>query len=371
MESYGSDLFRALAKAIFLAAGVLIVLWFLHRITGVLLFFTLALVLALALNAPVTSLERRAVPRGIATLLVFTVVLGFLALLGWLTIPRLVREMTVLVQALPAYAAALARQIADLVGDYPEVEQHLRIDQNATSQLVSWLLGVLSDVWHYSFALLAFFILALVLVSVVLYMVVDPRPLVASYIAVMPPQLRDPATRALTRASQMVVGWIYSSVILSTMKAIPAFFVLNYLRIPGALVWAVFTFFAGLIPRIGFYLMAIPPVLIALSIDPQIALWVGLYYWAMSEFLGNFVAPRIQSATMALHPVFLLFVTLAMISAFGLIGALIATPIAGFIQVYYEEFYLARLPADRHLTERVETILTRGAQVKAPESAGE
>jgi predicted PurR-regulated permease PerM len=104
-------------------------------------------------------------------------------------------------------------------------------------------------------------------------------------------------------------------------------------------------------------------VLVALSIDPMTALWVGLYYWGISELLGNFVAPRIQSATMQIHPVFLLFITLAMVSAFGLIGAIIATPIAGFIQVYFDEFYLSRIPEDPQLQQRVGAMLTRSTKV--------
>lgn len=357
------DLFGALARAIFLAAGVLVLLWFLHKITGVLLFFTLAMVLALAMNAPVTWLEQRRVPRTAAALLVFVVVTTIVGLLGWLVVPRLTRELVTLVNALPAFAASLAERITNFLGDYPEVQERLQVEEQAISQLVSWTMGVLSGIWRYSFSLLLLLVLTLVLVSVVLFMVINPRPLLAGYIAAMPPHLRDPAMRAFSRASQMVVGWVYSSVIISAMKAVPAYFVLDFLGIPGALVWAVFTFFADLVPRLGFYLMSVPPVLVALSIDPMTALWVGLYYWGISELLGNFVAPRIQSATMQLHPVFLLFITLAMVSAFGLIGAIIATPIAGFIQVYYEEFYLARIPQDPQLQERVDAMLVRSAEV--------
>lgn len=364
------DLFRALAKAIFLAAGVLVLLWFLHKITGVLLFFTLALVLALALNAPVTWLERRrGVPRTLATLVVFALVLAVVGLLVWMTVPRLTRDLVTLVNTLPAHAAVLADRVTDFLGDYPEVQERLQVEERAVNQLVSWVMGVLAGIWRYSFSLLVLLVLTLLLISVVLFMVVNPRPLLAGYIAAVPPHLRDPAMRAFSRSARMVVGWVYSSVIISAMKAVPAYFVLEFLGIPGALVWAVFTFFADLVPRLGFYLMSIPPVLVALSIDPMTALWVGLYYWGISELLGNFVAPRIQSATMELHPVFLLFVTLAMVSAFGVIGAIIATPVAGFIQVYYEEFYLARLPADPHLEERVDAMLVRSTEIAVPEEA--
>jgi putative permease len=353
------DIFRALANAVLLAAGVVALFWFMIRITWVILFFTLALVLALALNAPVTWLEKRGTSRLLATLAVFGVLGVLVALLGWLIVPPLIREITALVNSLPVHAAALADRVADLLSDYPEVQQQLQIDTQTASQFVPWVMNTIRNIWYYGLSLVLLLVLGLVLFGVILYMVLDPRPLLAAYVSALPPHLRDPGVRAFTRASQMVVGWVYASTIISAMKAIPAFFFLTWIGLPGALVWAVFTFFADLVPRLGFYLMIVPPTLVALSIDATMALWVALFYWGLSEILGNFVAPRIQASTMNLHAVFLLFITLAMVAAFGVLGAIIASPVAGFIKAYYEEFYLARVPKEPRIAERVEGMLSR------------
>jgi putative permease len=359
MSHQEKDLFRALAKSIFLAAGVVTFLWLCWRIAWVLLFFTLAAVIALALNVPVTWLERRGTPRVVATLVTTIVLLGVAVLVGWMIGPRLIREITLLLETLPVQAMVLVDRVAALLSDYPELEQQLRIDAQTASQFVPWVLGTLRNIWHYGLSLLVLLVLGLVLFGVVVYMVIDPRPILAAYISALPPHLRAPGIRAFTRASEMVVGWVYASAIISAMKAIPAFFFLTWIGLPGALVWSVFTFAADLVPRLGFYLMILPPTLVALSISPQMALWVGLFYWAISEILGNFVAPRIQASTMKLHPVFLLFVTLAMVAAFGVLGAVIASPVAGFIKAYYDEFYLARVPPEPLLAEQVEGILAR------------
>lgn len=353
------EIFRALAKAVLLAAGLVALFWFLAKITWVLLFFTLALVLALAINAPVTWLEQRGTPRLVATLGVFVVLIGTMGLIGWMIGPPLVREITDLVSALPLYAVALVDRIADHISDYPEIEQQLRIDSQTAQQFMPWVLGTLRNLWYYGLSLVLLLVLGLVLFGVILYMVLDPRPLLGGYVSAFPPHLRAPAIRAFTRASQMVVGWVYASTIISLMKAVPAFFFLTWIGLPGALVWAVFTFFADLVPRLGFYLMIVPPTLVALSIDARMALWVALFYWGLSEILGNFVAPRIQASAMNLHAVFLLFVTLAMVAAFGVVGAIVASPVAGFLKAYYEEFYLARVPKEPRLREQVEGMLSR------------
>jgi putative permease len=371
MNRSPEELFLPLAKAIFLAAGVVIVLWFLLRITWVLLFFTLALILALALNAPITWLERRGVHRVIGTILVVTGVGGIFLLAGWLIGPPLVREVTALLELLPVFFTDLMNRVVALVSGYPDLEQQLRIDATqAASQFVPWLLGALRDIWFYGLSLIVLLVLGLILFGVVVYMVIDPRPLFGTYIASFPPRHRPAAIRAITRASQMVVGWVYASAVISAMKAVPAFFFLSWVGVPGALVWSVFTFVADLVPRLGFYLMIIPPTLVALSIDVRMALWVALFYWGISEILGNLVAPRIQASTMNIHPVFLLFITLAMLAAFGVLGAIIASPVAGFIKAYYEEFYLARIPAEPDLAEQVEGILSRTSHVAVDTNPG-
>ena len=114
------------------------------------------------------------------------------------------------------------------------------------------------------------------------------------------------------------------------------------MEVPGALVWAALAFFSDFIPRIGGYVMAIPPVVLSLTLGPMTAVWVAVFYLVSTEILGSVVAPKIRGATMAIHPVAIIFFTLAFALAFGLIGALVATPAAAFASAFYSEFYMKR-----------------------------
>jgi putative permease len=112
--------------------------------------------------------------------------------------------------------------------------------------------------------------------------------------------------------------------------------------IEGALVWAALAFFADFIPRIGGYVMAFPPIVLALGDGPLTAVWVTLFYIVSNEILGSIVAPKIRGTTMQIHPVLIIFFTLAFALAFGLLGAIVATPAAAVASAYYSEFYLKR-----------------------------
>jgi len=73
--------------------------------------------------------------------------------------------------------------------------------------------------------------------------------------------------------------------------------------------------------------------------------------------MGDFVMPKLRSSTMKIHPVSTLFLLLAMGAAFGLIGALLATPMAAIIKAYYEAFYLSNFKDDNLMEQRIDDII--------------
>jgi putative permease len=343
-------LFRTLAKALLLAAGLVVTIWFLYEIRRAVLLLLLALILTMVLNAPVTWLEQKRVSRGIGTLLVFLALVLLAGGLGWLIVPRLVEEIPTLLEELPEMIEEQIQQLSELLGGAPEIDRQL-------SQLVAWVERGLGEAWRIVGSVAAGFLLFLFVVAMVLYMVADPRPILQWYVRSMPPPLRETAVRAFHRSSRMVVGWVLANAIMGGIKATAAFLFLTFMEVPGAVVWSTLALFSALIPRLGFYLMSVPPVLVAFTVSPTTALWTLLFFWALSEFLGNFVAPRVQGEIMEMHAAFLLFMALAMGLAFGLLGVLISAPVAGFLKVFYEEFYLARQPEDPELDEHVEEMV--------------
>lgn len=350
-------LFRALLKAILAATGVVVLLWFVYRIRGVVLLFFLALVLAMVLNAPVTWLERRGVRRVVGSLVVGVAVLAAAVLIGWLVGPRLAVEVVKVAESIPGYAQALSARAAAALAGYPQLQQRVLLTDENLSRLAPRLPALVNQAWGLTLTLLGLLVLFIVLVSVVLYLLVNPRPLLEAYVRATPEPYREAAVRAFVRSSRAVVGWMWASLIVGAMEAVIVFFALTFMQVPGALVWAALAIFAELVPKLGPYMMAAPPVLVALSVDPIRALWVVLFYFVMGEVMGDVVAPRIRASTMDVHPVITLFLTVALISAFGLIGAFIATPLAGFLKAFYEEFYLVHRSDEPENAERVERML--------------
>jgi putative permease len=359
MQTSTDSLYKALIKAIAFAASIVIFLWLLIKISGVIMLLLFAVTLAIVINAPITALEKRKIKRGWASLIVFGLIFIVMVLIGWLVIPTIGEQLTLLLNNIPGYVDQLSKLIASKLDHYPDVAKQL---QDSGSNMAEWfpsLPKTLMRVGNLSISLIGSILVIIVFLSLVIYMVAQPRPLVEIYLSFFSSENRDKATRALTKTSIMLVGWMRANIIGGAIQAILVTVVLSVLKVPGAFVWGALAFFAQLIPKLGFYIMALPPVLIALSISPAKALWVIVFFLAMDEILGDFVMPKLRSNTMNIHPASIIIVLLAMAAAFGVTGAIMATPLAAIIKAFYEEFYLSRFKEDPRLNERIDTILYR------------
>lgn len=342
---------RSLFTTIVVAA---IALWLLLQTAELLLLFFFALVLAIAINAPVTALERRGWRRGLAALLVFAAIAAVFIGLGWLVVPRVGEQLTDLIRELPDYVRKANEQSTTWLARYPDLQRALRSSGGAEESLPS-AATILRNTGRISMGAVTAVVLFLVVVSVMVYAVLRPRPLLAGYLALFPERLREKAADAYRDSAQMVVGWIWSNVVVGSIEAVATGVVLTLLDVPAALVWAALAFFAELVPKIGTYIMAIPPIIVAFSVSPLTAVWVTVFFIVQSEIMGDFVAPYVRGRTMELHPVWVLFVTLALAAAFGLAGALVGTPMAGVISAYWRTFRSTPDPED----PLVESMLAR------------
>lgn len=324
------------------AGGAIVLLWFLAKIVSALLLFFLVLVVAIALSAAVQWLVAQGLSRRLASLLVLVSFFAGLGLIGWLVIPRVASQLVALFNSLPHLIGRINEQISMLLVRHPELQALASGEGEGLQGFVPTAANLFQGGLGFSLSLLGVLALTIIFLSAVIYTVSNPRPILRGYLGSLPRASRPQGMRAYRRAARAVVGWTEASLIIGAIEFVLVFFFLSWMEVPGALVWAALAFFAEFIPRLGGYIMAFPPVLVALTLGPMTALWVALFYLAMNEILGNFVAPRIRGETMNIHPVLLLFFTLAFTLAFGLLGAIVSTPAAAFFSAFYGEFYVRR-----------------------------
>jgi len=324
------------------AAAGIAALWFLAQIVGAILLVFFAMVVGIALSAPVNWFVRRGLSRSMAALVTLLLFFGTIGLIGALVIPQLAAQIVLLVNQLPDLVHRIDAQLATLFERYPDLHQYFSGGGSATRQFGPAAVDVFRGIGGVSLTLLGGFALLIIFFSTVVYVVVDPRPLLKAYLGSVPRASLPAGMRAYRRACRSVVGWSRASLVIGAIQAVGVFIFLSIMDVPAALVWAALAFFSDFIPRIGGYVMAFPPIILSLTVGPMTVVWVTLYYLVSNEILGSVVAPKIRGAAMQMHPVLILFFTLAFALAFGLLGAIVATPAAAFFSAFYSEFYLKR-----------------------------
>jgi predicted PurR-regulated permease PerM len=323
----------------------IVALWALARAAGtVLLVFVVAGVLALILNPIVHFLQSRArLPRGLA---VFAVYLGLLLAfvgVGFLLanpiadqaekfgrdVPRLINEANASLHDLQEYL--------DDNGINIEIEKQ---GETALETLRENVVGGTNDIVAFGGDLLSELVtasLALILVIVIsVYMLLYGQRIGAAVRRVMPPSDGTDEDDYPTRVQRAVTGYLRGQFMFSLLMGTGAGVLLYLFGVLGifpdgrtyAFAFGVFFGLMELIPFIGPILGALPPILVAFFQDPLTALWVGLLFVALQQIEGHIVAPQVFGRSLRINPLLVIFALLVGGQIYGIIGALVALPIA-------------------------------------------
>jgi predicted PurR-regulated permease PerM len=324
-------------------------LWALARAAGVvLLIFVTAAVVALILNPIVKFLERRArLPRGLA---IATVYVGFFVALGG--------GIALLVNPISDQVRTLQRQVPDLIDSanagLADFQEWLdgrgvglevkRQGETALETLRDKALTGSGDIVAFSQDVLRVTIEAgfgLILILVIsIYMLLYGDTIGRVVRSVMPPGDGTPEDDFPIRAQKGVFGYVRGQLLFSLIMGVSAGIALWIMGVLGVFpegkTYAVFfgAFFGlmELIPYLGPFLGALPPVLVALFQDPLTAVWVALMFLALQQLEGHVVAPQVFGRTLRINPILVIFALLMGGQLYGIVGALVALPIAALIK---------------------------------------
>jgi predicted PurR-regulated permease PerM len=325
-------------------------LWLLIRLWPVLLVLVVALLVAGTLSPAVRWLEKKRVGRGAGIAIVFTVLFILALLVVFLTIPTLVSQGAALLEHEPALRARLADQLAG---------SHL------SAPLAKWLRGFKYDAstgtigaaaFAYSvrvFTAAAYGVSALFLA---LYIMIDRDRLRGGLFAVVPRSHHIRLSRIMMNLESIVGRYIRGQMITCLLISVFTFVLLTACRVENALALAVFAGLADVLPYIGALLSVAPAVLAALPRGPVVAVVVLVFMLAYEEFESRVLIPRIYGRAMRLPASVVMFALLAGGTLMGILGALIALPVAATAMMLIEELRV-ELPgeqeglADTHLRE--------------------
>lgn len=326
---------RSIARVLATVAGV----WLLLQLRAVVLLVVVALVLAGTFNPLVEWLERRRVKRIYGLTLLFVALLAVTSLMVVLTVPSLIEQVAQIVRDAPHQRDQLVvlLQGREFTAPLARAVQNAGLEQavgRIEGDLVSYSPRVVTALgWAVTTLFLSFYLLA------------DGKRTQGAVYAIVPRDYHMRLARILQNLEGIVGGYMRGQLITSAAIGTFTFVVLAAFRIPNALSLALFAAVVDVIPFIGGLLATAPAVLSALSRGWPVAVAVLLLLFAYQEFENRVLMPKVYGHVLRLSPA---VVVLALVTGgvlLGVIGALLALPIAAGLQMILAELRVD-LPGD-------------------------
>ncbi len=322
-------------------------LWALARAAGtVLLILIIASVIALILNPLVRKLER-GMPRGLAILLVYVGGFAIVGAIGVALSDPVSTQVSRFANEVPTFVDKANHDLANLQTWLNNHGIHVQIQKQgqtalqtlqknvlkSSGSIVSFSKDLLSQVVTIGFDLILVLVLSI-------YLLVYGKQIGDLVRRIMPPgdgTQEDDFPLLVQRAVfGYVRGQVLFSLIMGTSAAI-ALWIFGVIGIfPAGQKYAVFFgAFYGLmefIPYIGPIIGPLPAILVALFNDPISALWVTLLFIGLQQLEGHFVAPQVFRISLRINPILIILSLLIGYQLYGIVGALVALPIAAVIK---------------------------------------
>ncbi|MFN8517454.1 MAG: AI-2E family transporter [Thermomicrobiales bacterium] len=328
-------------RSVFAIIAIVAGLWLLARLWQIVLVIVIGVVLAGSFSPVVDWLERRRVPRGVALGLILLLLLGGVAGLGFLVIPALLAQVIDAVRDAPEHQA----RIADFLATAPE-PLHNYAATVRDFKPEQYLAPVGSYAVAYAPKVVEIVAYGVTTVVLAFYLIADRERVLGSTYALLPRRYHVRTARVLLDMERVVGGYVRGQAITSISIGVFVFVLLSVLGVPNALALAIFAALTDLVPFIGGILAAIPAILTALTVSPTTAVivWVGIFLY--QQFEDRILIPRIYGRTLRLSPVAVLIALLVGGTLLGIVGALLALPIAAGIRVLIEDLRV-ELPGDQ------------------------
>jgi predicted PurR-regulated permease PerM len=327
---------------------IVIALFLVAKAAGVvLLAFTVAAVIALILNPMVTFLQRRRLPRGLSILIVYLGLLTVLAGAGVLLANPVADQAQKFGSDVPGIVDDANGRLADLQDYFDRKGINVEVKrqgETALQTLQEKVVGGTSDIVDFGGQILKTVVtagLGLLLVIVLsVYMLIYGERIGAMVRSVMPPGDGTEADDFPARIQRAVGGYLRGQILFSLAMGTGAGLGLYIFGAAGvfpdgktyAFAFGAWFGLMELIPFVGPFLGALPPLLVALFQDPLTAVWLGIFFTALQQLEGHVVAPYIFGHTLRINPLLVIFALLLGGEAYGILGALLSLPLAAMLR---------------------------------------
>lgn len=350
-NAFQLGLLGTLGVLLALAIGVAVL-----QVQTVLLYAFAAIFIALGVEPAVQFLIRRGLPRWAALLVLVVAILAALTGLALIIVPVIVGQFSILIQGIidNIQHGALDDARKWLQDTFPALDIDGLIDTTITTlgapetwtSLPPWLAAIVQGVFGFLGQLAIAAGSTFIVIVLMLFFVGSLPTMKTSLYRLVPASRRAKFESVAEQIMSSVGRFVMGQFMLGLTNGVLTFVVLSIAKVELAAVFAAMAFAASLIPLVGTITASITiSALIALLDDPIKALWILGYYLVYMQIEAYGISPQIMKRAVQVPPVVVVVAALIGGSLLGILGALVAVPVAAAIQLILKAYVLPRQAA--------------------------
>ena len=318
----------------------IIVLYLLRDFLGA---FVLGAAIAFLIQPAVVRLVGLGIPRVLAIVITFIVIIAVLAGLVLLIVPLVVSEVGQLQRQAPSLAAAAQDRINSLQGSPIQIFG-IDVDIKGTTATISshlreYLLGQAGNAVTIGLSALTT-LLQLVLMFIVAFLLaLDAAAFRRVLRRLVPNDYRTDFDQIWRKVRKMLYAYVRGQLIIAGLIGILSGIACAVLGLPDAVALGMLAGVTALIPYLGPFIGAIPAILVGLAASPIKALLIAAIYFLISNVILNFVYPKVMGDAVRLSPILVIVAFIAGFSWAGILGMFVAVPIAATLRILFDHIY--------------------------------
>ena len=331
---------RNIVRIVIVIVGVAIALYLLWQLRKPISWLLISIFLAVALSPAVNRLAAH-MKRGLAITVVYLGLLLVPIMLIALIVPPLITEANNFAENVPQYADDVTEFVQEndrlrgINEDY-DITGKLQDEAGKLPGRLGGAAGTLRDI---GFGIVSSVFALLTILVLTAFLLGSGNRWLTQFIASRPPHERDRIRRSLEHIAGAISGYMAGALTIAVIAGIATYIVLTILGVPFSGPLAVLAGLMSLIPMVGATIAAVIIGVVTLFEDFSTAtiIWT---IWAIvyQQLENNLIQPQIQKRTVNVHP----FVTIVAVlfggTLLGVMGAIVAVPVAASIQILLREY---------------------------------
>ena len=330
---------RTIFATVGVVAAMLVVYVLLRETARILTWLVVAVFFALVLAPAVDFVQYRLrLRRAVATGIVFFTGLLLLAAMLWAFLTPIVHQVDDFVDDLP-HSIDEAKRDEGPLGDFiKKYDLDERYEENK-DRIQKALRGASAPALDAARAVFNTILASLTIAVLTFLLLLRGPRLCASSLVLFPEQYRERVRLVAADAAKAVSGYMLGNFLISLIAGTTTYLMLRILGVPYPEVIALFVAFADLIPLVGATLGAIPTVGLSFLHSTTAGIIALVFYVVYQQFENHVLQVAVMSKTVDVNPLTVLLSVLVGVELWGFLGALLAIPVAGMIQVVIRNVY--------------------------------